>query len=134
MAAAEENPGLRRVRCHRRATRSRTALRHGVRAAAKLARQSLVSGEYIANHSGGSPPSIEHGGATNRRGLRLVTDAVALLALATLVLACLRDVDLAIIIAPFALALIGLPIAWRAESRVHRRKTAEPAGDKADVD
>jgi hypothetical protein len=43
--------------------------------------------------------------------LRLVTDIVALLALATLVLACLTDLDLAIIIASFTVARYW-PAAW----------------------
>ena len=108
-------------------------LHHGVRAVAKLAGQSFVSGEHSANYGGRSSHSIGHGGAASRRGWRLVTDAVALLALATLVLACLTNLDLAIIIAPFTIVLMGLPIAWRAEFRLHRRKAAKPGGDKADV-
>jgi hypothetical protein len=88
-------------------------LRQGMRAVAELARQTLVSGEL----------GTEHGsGAMNRRGVRLVADVVGLLALATLVLACMTNLDLTIIIAPFILPLIGLPILWRVESRRPRRK------------
>jgi hypothetical protein len=59
----------------------------------------------------GPPRSIEPDGATDRRGVRLVTDIVALLALATLALVCLTDPDLAIIIASFTVARY-CPAAW----------------------
>lgn len=65
--------------------------------------------QWLERH--GPPRSKDPGGATDRRGLRLVTDIVALLALATLVLACLTDLDLAIIIAPFTVARY-CPAAW----------------------
>jgi len=67
----------------------------------------------------------------NKRGLRLVTNIVALLALATLILACLENIALAIIIAPFTIALIGLPAITHAQRRGHRRKGRKPVGDKA---
>jgi hypothetical protein len=104
-------------------------LRCGMRAAAKLARESLVSGRYIAaDYSAASDPrSREPGGLEARRGLRLVIDVVALLAAATLVLACLANVDLAVIIAPFTLALMGVSLAVHVERRESRRKADPPA-------
>jgi hypothetical protein len=110
-------------------------LRLGVWTAVELARQSLVSGEHNADYGSGPTRSTEQGSVAIKRGWRLVTDVVALLALATLVLACLTNVDLAIIIAPFTIVLIGLPIAWRVEFHAHRRrrKTAKRGGDKPDV-
>jgi hypothetical protein len=100
-------------------------LRHGVRAAAKLARQSRATPEYIADHGNGTSRSRGYGGLMNRRGLRIVTDVVGLLALATLVLACLTNVALAIIIAPFTIALAALPVAVYAERREGRRKLVD---------
>jgi hypothetical protein len=104
-------------------------LRCGMRAAAKLARADLVSGRYIvADYSPAAElRSRKPGGPEGRRGLNLVIDVVALLAAATLVLACLANVDLAVIIAPFSIALIGVSVAAHVQRRESRRKADPPA-------
>lgn len=107
-------------------------LRHGVQVAAKLAEQSLSSGEHTVDRASDSSPSIERSGPLGRRGLRLLIDLVALLALATLVLACLTNVPLAIIIAPFAIILIALPVVGFVERRGHRRRAVKARDGEVD--
>lgn len=105
-------------------------LRHGVRAMRTRAQKLGVSGEY-----GTGPvdsPSGSHGryDPMNRRGLGLVIDVVAVLALATLVLACLRNVDLAIIISPFCIAMVGVSLTRHVDRRDRLRKTEKPHRDE----
>lgn len=104
-------------------------LRCGMRAAAKLARADQVSGRYIvADYSPAAElRSRKSGGPEGRRGLNLVIDIVALLAASTLVLACLANVDLAVIIAPFSIALIGVSLGTHVQRRESRRKADPPA-------
>jgi hypothetical protein len=102
-------------------------LRQGVRAATKLARTSLLSGEH------GGEPEIGRSRSRDSRRLRLVMNMVALLALATLVLACMENVGLAIVTAPFTVGLIGLPVVDYAARHDRRRKAAKPVDGSADT-
>lgn len=84
-------------------------LRRGVRTAAKLAEQSLLSGAYAED-------------AGTSRGRRVVSDVVALLSLATIVVSCMKNVALAIILTPFCIALMAPSLVSHAERRRRRRE------------
>jgi hypothetical protein len=105
-------------------------LRHGVRAMRSHAGDIIVSGEYSTAPVDTSPGAVGQYDLANRRVLGFVVDVVAVLALATLVLACLRNVDLALIISPFCLALVGVSLTRHAERRARRREAARARGDQ----
>jgi hypothetical protein len=84
-------------------------LRRGVRTAAPLAEQSLLSGAYAEDAGAGW-------------GRRVLSDVVALLSLATIVVGCMKNVALAIILTPFCIALMAPSLVSHAERRRRRRE------------
>jgi hypothetical protein len=86
-------------------------LRQGLRAVARLGRAAEADPVRAAATAAASPSRAEpHGAFRNGRTLRAVIHLVGLLASATLVLAGLTNLDLTIILAPFLLPLIAMPV------------------------
>lgn len=103
-------------------------LSHGMRATANLALPSdFFTAEDGIDHGDHGSSSRGYVPSEDRRGLRVVVGIVALLALATLVLAGLTNLDLTIIITPFTLPLIVLPCIDHNERRDRRRAAAQQA-------
>lgn len=85
-------------------------LRTGVRAAAQLSEQTLLSGAYAQD-------------ANRSWGQRVASDAVAVLSLVTIVVASMKNVALAIIVTPFCIALMAPSLVSHTERRRKRRES-----------
>lgn len=87
-----------------------SVLRLGIRAAAQFAEQSRLSGTY--------DPAAKW-------SWRIVSDVVAVLSVVTIVIACMKNVALAIIITPFCIALMAPSLVNHAER--HRQRSSRRA-------